>query len=69
MITAKDLKGFRPMTEQEIKNFGVIPGGVTFYPDQESYFKACEELGKGNVPHQTGANPNEGVYWTKEVTK
>jgi len=58
------LKDSRPMTEQEIEQFRVIPEEATRYPDYESYKDACSNL--KNVHYQTGSNPDEGLYWTLE---
>ena len=60
------LKGVRcrQMTEQEIKNFGVIPEGATIYPDYESYKAACKNLVERNVHHQTFCSQGEGQFWT-----
>ena len=70
-ITLKDLQELgrllkgcrcRPMTEQEIENFGIIPEGATQYKDYESYVDACKELSKRN--YEAGSNPDEGLFWT-----
>ena len=57
------LKGVkcRPMTRQEIGNFGVIPEGVTKYKTLKSYQTACEKL--GDITYEAGSNPDEGLFW------
>jgi len=60
-------KSWRPMTEQEIGNFGVIPEGAKLYPDYESYKAACKELSDKNTHHQTFCARDEGLFWTVEL--
>ena len=55
----------RPLTEGEIKNFGVIPRGAVMYEDYVSYRDACEILYIEKAPHSTGCNRSENIYWVK----
>lgn len=64
-ITCEDLKGFRPMTEQEIADFKVIPNRATFYPDYKSYMQANEELAKTGVAYKTGCDKGDSLFWIK----
>lgn len=56
------LKDARPMTKEEIANFGVMPEGATIYPDYGSFKVACKEL--ENAPYQTFCSLDEGIFWT-----
>ncbi len=58
------LKGVkcRPMTEQEIGSFGIIPEGATKYKTLKSYQTACNKL--GDITYKAGSNSDEGLFWT-----
>ena len=60
------LKGMRPMTEQEIANFGVIPKGAIRYKSLESLRTACKTLSDKQVAYKAGSNPGKGLFWTCE---
>ncbi len=53
---------WRPMTAQEIENFGVIPDGATKYKNLKSYQTACKKL--NNITYEAGSNPDKGLFWT-----
>ena len=55
----------RPMTDQEIERFYVIPEGATKYTDYESFRVASNNL--KNVHYQASCNQDEGLFWTYEV--
>ncbi len=57
----------RPMTEQEIENFGVMPDGAIKYQDYKSYLVESESLIKRSIAHETFCNQDEGLYWTVEL--
>ncbi len=57
----------RPLTKQEIENFGVIPDGATYYKDMKSFWLACESLAKRRVGYRAGCNSEKGLYWTVEL--
>ncbi len=68
-ITLEDLQelgrlltGCRPMTEQEIENFGIIPKGATKYKTLQSFQTACKKL--GDIAYEAGSNPDKGLFWT-----
>ena len=63
----KKAKSCPPMTEEEILNFEVIPGGATMYPDYESFKVACLHLSEKHTHHQTFCNRDEDIYWTIEL--
>jgi len=58
------LKVCRPMTEQEIANFGVVPEGAIKYPDYKSYRKALSLLGGA---YDMGCNQEEGLFWIRSI--
>ncbi len=62
----KGLKSIRPLTEQEIKEFGIMPEGAIRYDDYPAYLKACRKL---SGIYQTGCDIETGLFWTKEVSK
>ena len=77
-ITVKDLQELfrllkkakcRPMTEQEIAAFKVIPEGATHYQDLKSLRAACQTLNDRRVHYQSGCYTSEGIFWTFEVIK
>ncbi len=60
----KGVKGteWRPMTEQEIENFGIIPKGATKYKTLKSGQTACKK--RGEIAYEAGSNPDKGLFWT-----
>ena len=74
-ITIEDLKELgrllkdtkcRPLTKQEIENFGVIPEGATFYKGGKSYWLAVRNLDKRKVLSRAGSDSEKGLYWALE---
>ena len=57
----------RPLTKQEIERFGVIPDGVTYYKDIQSFWLAVGDLDKKNIAYRAGCDSEKGLYWTVEL--
>ncbi len=61
----KKVKSCRCLTEQEIKDFPLIPEGAVLYSDYESYQKALSKVNWENRVETGGNHPGIGGFWIK----